>query len=375
MSDAPAVSRDAALAALARIVDPASGKDIVAAGMIGDLAIDGSKVRLVLEVPPERGPTATPIAQAAEQALKSMPGVTAASAIVTAHAASAPAAAAPPSLGAPRAPHTPPPGMSPLKKPAQNQGPIEGVDHIIAVGAGKGGVGKSTVAANLAVSLARLGRRVGLLDADVYGPSQPRMLGVKGRPSSPDGERIVPLRGHDVTLMSIGFMTEEDKAIIWRGPMLMGALQQMLRQVEWGRLDALIVDLPPGTGDVQLSLAQKTDVTGAIIVSTPQDIALLDARKAVDMFQRTNTPILGVIENMASFCCPNCGHETAIFGTGGAKAEAERIGAPFLGAIPLELDTRLSGDSGAPISVSQPDSPQAERFLAIAQGLVDQGKA
>lgn len=246
-----------------------------------------------------------------------------------------------------------------------------GIERIIAIASGKGGVGKSTVSANLAVALAAKGLKVGLLDADVYGPSQPRMLGVSGRPSSPDGQTILPLRNHGVTLMSLGLMMPEDEAIIWRGPMLMGALEQMMNQVEWGKLDVLLVDLPPGTGDVQMTLSQKFFVAGAVIVSTPQDIALLDARKGIDMFKRMNVPLFGLIENMASFVCDGCGKEHHPFGSGGARAEAQKLGAPFLGEIPLDLDIRIGADGGVPIVVSKPDSPQAQAFSRIADQIVE----
>ncbi|MGB0904416.1 MAG: Mrp/NBP35 family ATP-binding protein, partial [Mangrovicoccus sp.] len=224
--------------------------------------------------------------------------------------------------------------------------------------------------ANLACALAQAGRRVGLLDADVYGPSQPRMLGVSGRPSSPDGKTILPLRNHGVTMMSIGLMTNEDQAVVWRGPMLMGALQQMIGQVQWGALDVLLVDLPPGTGDVQMTLSQKTQLDGAIIVSTPQDVALLDARKGIDMFQQLKVPLLGMIENMSTHICSECGHEEHLFGHGGVAAEAENLGVPLLAEIPLDLQIRLAADGGAPITVTQPDSAQAKAFQAVAQALI-----
>ena len=258
-------------------------------------------------------------------------------------------------------------------KPQDTMKPVEGVDRIIAIASGKGGVGKSTLSSNLAVALAKKGRRVGLLDADIYGPSQPRMMGVSTRPSSPDGKTIIPILAHGVTMMSIGLMLEEDQAVVWRGPMLMGALQQMLGQVEWGRLDVLIVDLPPGTGDVQLTLAQKTKVTGAIIVSTPQDIALLDARKALNMFEKTKTPVLGMIENMSSYICPSCGAREDLFGHGGVRHEAEKQGLPFLGEIPLNLGIRMSSDKGEPIALSE--DPAGLAYKVLADKLITEGMA
>ena len=242
---------------------------------------------------------------------------------------------------------------------------------MIAIGSGKGGVGKSTVSSNLAVALARAGKKVGLLDADIHGPSQPRMFGTSKRPASPDGKTIIPLQAHGITLMSIGFMLPEDKAVVWRGPMLMGALQQMLMQVEWGELDVLLIDLPPGTGDVQLSLGQKSELTGAIVVSTPQDVALLDARKALDAFDTLKVPVLGLIENMSTFVCPSCGHEAHIFGHGGVAAEAERLNLPVLAQLPVDLDTRLMGDAGTPVALG--DGAMAEAYAQLADRFIAGG--
>ena len=364
------VTREAVLDALSKIVDPGQGRDIVSADMAKAVSVADGKVSFVIEVDPAKGPAMEPVRAAAQAAVEQIPGVSAVSAILTAHSnqPTAPAAR--------KAPSGPPPdlnigGRRKPSEPASKK--VPGVDRIIAIASGKGGVGKSTVSANLAVALVAAGKRVGLLDADVYGPSQPRMLGISGRPASPDGKIILPLRNHGVTAMSIGFMVPEGEAVVWRGPMLMGALQQMLTQVQWGRLDVLLVDLPPGTGDVQLTLSQKAEVAGAVVVSTPQDVALLDARKAIDMFRKTEVPVLGLIENMSHYCCPNCGHEAHIFGHGGAKAEAEKIGAPFLGEIPLDLEIRVAGDGGAPIVAAKPGSPQARAFIDVAERLIETG--
>jgi len=377
------VTPEAILAALRTVPAPDGGGDIVAAGMVQGLTVGGDAVSFVIEVDPARGAALEPLRAAAEAAAKAVPGVARALVALTAHSAR-PGASQPPQRPAQR-PATPPdlppdlgvsrragPGDKPLKPvpPAPNEGRIAGVRHIIAVASGKGGVGKSTVACNLALALAAEGARVGILDADVYGPSQPRMLGVTGKPASPDGKTITPLHGHGVAVMSMGFMVDEGQSIVWRGPMLMSALTQMLHQVAWGDLDYLVVDLPPGTGDVQLTLSQKATITGAVVVSTPQDIALIDARKALDMFRKTNTPVLGIIENMSTFCCPNCGVETQIFGHGGARREAATLGLPFLGEIPLDLETRQLSDSGTPIVVSRPGSAQAKRFREIARAVM-----
>lgn len=361
------LTRDAVLAALSTVVDPDRGADIVTAGMVQGLTVKDGAVTCALEVDPARAAAMEPVRRAAEAAVRALSGTTAAMVVLTAHASDAPTREqTPPDLGGARQAG---PGDRPLRapSPAPGDGRIPGVRHIIAVGSGKGGVGKSTVACNLALAMQADGARVGLLDADVYGPSQPRMLGVSGRPLSPDGKTIEPLRGHGLTVMSMGFMVDEGQSVVWRGPMLMSALTQMLHQVDWGELDFLIVDLPPGTGDVQLTLSQKAKVAGAVVVSTPQDIALIDAKKALDMFAKTGTPVLGMIENMSTFCCPNCGHETQIFGHGGARKEAARLGLPFLGEIPLDIDVRLLSDAGAPIVAERPHSPQAQRFRDIAR--------
>lgn len=356
-------TKDDILAALDTVTLP-GGQSLVARDMIRALYIEGDNVRFVIEAPtPEEAARMGGVRTAAEAVVGNLAGVKTVSVVLTAHGpAATPPKDEPPSLKVGRHP-------TPQAGPA----PVAGVDRILAIGSGKGGVGKSTVSSNLAVALAKQGRRVGLLDADIYGPSQPRMMGVSQRPGSPDGKTIIPLKAHGVTIMSIGLMVDPDKAVVWRGPMLMGALQQMLGQVEWGQLDVLIVDLPPGTGDVQLTLCQKTQLTGAVVVSTPQDVALLDARKALDMFKSLNTPVLGLIENMSTFHCPHCGEESQIFGNGGVAEEAARIGVPMLGALPIDLDTRLAGDGGTPIAAGE--GPMADAYAALARRFIDGGMA
>ncbi|MCV6584543.1 MAG: Mrp/NBP35 family ATP-binding protein [Marinibacterium sp.] len=347
-------------AALLQIGLP-DGGTLIDRDLVRALRIDGATVSFVIEAPtPELARRMEPVRQAAEAAVLRLAGVDKVSVALTAHGpAEKPAA----------------PSLKVGGHPKPQDGPIKpsGVKRIIAIGSGKGGVGKSTVSSNLAVALARQGRRVGLLDADIYGPSQPRMMGINKRPASPDGKTIIPLKAHGVTLMSIGFMVEEDKAVIWRGPMLMGALQQMMGQVEWGELDVLLVDLPPGTGDVQLTLCTKTALSGAIVVSTPQDVALLDARKALSMFDTLKTPVLGLVENMSSFVCPTCGSEHKIFGQGGVADEAETRDLPLLAALPIDLDTRLAGDSGTPVAAG--DGPVADAYAQLARRLVAGGMA
>ena len=355
------ITKNNVLSTLRRIAMP-DGGDLVSRDLIRAVRIEGGSVHFVIEAPtPEIAARMEPVRAAAEAAVRSLDGVAEARVALTAHG--------------PAAKPTAPPSLKIGGHPKPQDGPTKpsGVQRILAIGSGKGGVGKSTVSSNLAVALAKQGRKVGLLDADIYGPSQPRMMGINKRPASPDGKTIIPLHAHGVTLMSIGFMLEEGKAVVWRGPMLMGALQQMLGQVEWGALDVLIVDLPPGTGDVQLTLCTKSELSGAIVVSTPQDVALIDARKALDMFATLKTPVLGLIENMSMFVCPDCGAEHQIFGQGGVAAEAERLGVPLLGALPIDLETRLAGDSGTPIAAG--DGRMARAYARIAEGLIKGGMA
>jgi ATP-binding protein involved in chromosome partitioning len=352
--------REAVLDVLKSISDVVSDGDIVSAGVMRALNVDeDGTVRFVMEIAPSAAKEYEAVKTEAETKLKALEGIKTVSIVLTGHSAQ-PA----------------PPQLKP-QKAAEPTGPqkIPGVDRILAIASGKGGVGKSTVSANLACALAAQGRRVGLLDADMYGPSQPRMMGVSGRPASPDGKIILPMRNHGVTMMSIGLMTNDDQAVVWRGPMLMGALQQMLTHVQWGALDVLIVDLPPGTGDVQMTLSQKAHVDGAIIVSTPQDVALIDARKGIDMFQQLNVPLVGMIENMSTHICTACGHEEHVFGHGGVAAEAAKLNIPLLAEVPLHLDIRLAADGGAPIVVSQPDSSQAAAFVDVAKQLIEKGLA
>lgn len=358
-----AVSHEVALRELNEIESPRGGT-LVSDDLVRALTVEEGTIRFVLEVADAAEARALAPAEAeARRRLGALPGVAQVQIVTTAQAAG------------PSAPQGAPPKLTLGRHPTPQSGPqpVAGVDHIIAIGSGKGGVGKSTVTSNLAVALARAGRRVGVLDADIHGPSQPRMLGVSGRPASPDGERIEPLSAHGVTVMSLGLMMEEGQAVIWRGPMLMGALQQMLGQVNWGDLDILLIDLPPGTGDVQLSLCQKAAITGALIVSTPQDVALIDARRAIDMFAKLKTPVLGLVENMSTYICPQCGHEAHLFGHGGVAAEAEALGLPFLGEIPLELEVRLAGDAGRPVALGQ--GRVADAYARLADRLVKGGMA
>jgi ATP-binding protein involved in chromosome partitioning len=338
--------------ALRAIADPASGKDIVTAGLVEGIELRGGLVQVSLLTDRAHAAAMEPVRKQVEAVLARQPGISNASAVLTAH--KAPAAQPAPPAGHGHGHGQKPPLLLPEVK------------AIVAVASGKGGVGKSTVAVNLAVSLARAGHRTGLLDADIYGPSLPRMLGLSRKPEVRQ-EKMIPLQAWGLSCMSIGFLVDEETPMIWRGPMVMGALEQMMGQVEWGPLDILVVDMPPGTGDAQLTMAQRVSLTGAVIVSTPQDIALVDARRGVRMFERVRVPVLGLVENMSFFACPNCGHTTHIFGHGGARLEAQRLGTEFLGEVPLLLDIRTASDAGTPIAATAPDSDAAKAFAAVAE--------
>ncbi|CAN5176529.1 P-loop NTPase [soil metagenome] len=359
------ISESAVRSVLETVIDPVTGKNVVALGMVSGVATRGGHVAVTLEVDPARGPALEPLRQACEQAVRAMAGVLSATAVMTAERAAA--AAKPAAQGQGHAHgHAHSHGPAPKTTGGGSRIEVPGVKHIIAVASGKGGVGKSTTAVNLALGLAALGVSTGLLDADIYGPSMPRMLGVKEKPESADGKMLKPIERYGLRTMSIGYIVAEDTPMIWRGPMVSSALEQMLRDVQWGDLDVLVVDMPPGTGDAQLTLAQRVALSGAVIVSTPQDIALIDARKGLSMFRKVAVPVLGIVENMSYFLCPKCGERSEIFGHGGAREEAGKLGVPFLGEIPLHLDIRTTSDSGHPIVVAQPDSPHSLAYKNIA---------
>jgi ATP-binding protein involved in chromosome partitioning len=349
---------------LETVVDPATARNVVALGMVSGIATRGGHVAVTLDVDPSRGAALEPLRQACEQAVRAMPGVLSATAVLTAERAAPPPAPSP-SRRPPASASRPAHGHGAA---AASGGRIEvpGVKHIIAIASGKGGVGKSTTAVNLALGLVANGIGTGLLDADIYGPSMPRMLAVRDKPESADGKQLKPIERYGLRTMSIGYIVNEETPMIWRGPMVSSALEQMLRDVQWGELDVLVVDMPPGTGDAQLTLAQRVALSGAVIVSTPQDIALIDARKGLNMFRKVAVPVLGIVENMSYFVCPKCGERSEIFGHGGAHQEADKLGVPFLGEIPLHLDIRTTSDSGHPIVVAQPDSPHAQAYKNIA---------
>jgi len=369
------ISETAVRRVLETVMDPTTGKNVVAAGMVSGVATRGGHVAITLDVDPARGASLEPLRQACEQAVRAMPDVLSATAVMTAERAAPPPPPPPAARGGHGHGHSHGPAAAgdraPGAKTTGGSGRIDvpGVKHIIAVASGKGGVGKSTTAVNLALGLVANGIATGLLDADIYGPSMPRMLGVKEKPESADGKMLKPIERYGLRTMSIGYIVAEDTPMIWRGPMVSSALEQMLRDVQWGELDVLVVDMPPGTGDAQLTLAQRVALSGAVIVSTPQDIALQDARKGLNMFRRVDVPVLGFIENMSYFLCPHCGERTDIFSHGGAKAEAEKLGVEFLGELPLDIAIRETSDGGNPIVIAEPSSKYAETYRAIAARL------
>ena len=365
------VTEATVLDALKGVKDPERGQDVVSLGLVQGMAIKGGHVHFTLEVEPERGPRLEPMRKTAEKAVEALPGVLSVTAVLTADKPSR--APAPTQAHGHDHAHAHAHGhqhggqAAPGRGQAQPNKPlIPGVKTIVAVASGKGGVGKSTTAVNLALALKARGLNIGILDADIYGPSLPRMMGITGKPDTKDGKILEPKIGYGIKCMSIGFLIAEDTPMIWRGPMVMSAIEQMLRDVNWGELDMLVVDLPPGTGDAQLTMAQRVPLSGAVIVSTPQDIALLDARKGLGMFRKVDVPVLGIIENMSYFLCPHCGERSEIFAHGGARREAAKLGTEFLGEIPLDIAIRETSDEGYPIVISQPEHPQSKIYLAIA---------
>jgi ATP-binding protein involved in chromosome partitioning len=358
--------KDEILAKLAAVAAP-DGRPLTATGKLSEIVAADGKVFFSITVDAAQVKTWEHVRESAERAVRAVPGVQSVMIALTAERAGGGAASAP----APRpatAPGAPRPAAAPGTHGHRPAGPagIPGVGAIIAVASGKGGVGKSTVAINLALALRDLGLKVGVLDADIYGPSLPKLLAIKERPQTAGGTRLKPIVRHGMPVMSIGFLVEEETPMIWRGPMVMSALTQMLREVDWGSLDVMVVDMPPGTGDAQLTMAQQVPLKGAVIVSTPQDLALIDARRGIAMFRRVNVPVLGIVENMSTFICPHCGTRSDIFGHGGARLEAERLGVPFLGEVPLALAIREKSDAGDPVVASDPDGPYAASFRDIA---------
>ena len=340
------LSEDDIMAALKGVEEPARGTDVASAGMISGLAVREGHVVFSIAVNPEEAEAKEPLRQACERAVDQLPGVLSVTAVLTAHT----------------------PQAAPQAEAARGDGQLDipGIRTIVAVASGKGGVGKSTTAVNLALALRESGLRVGLMDADIYGPSIPRMMGIDGRPDSPDNKRIEPLRAYGMPTMSIGYLVPADTAMIWRGPMVQSAIEQLLREVIWGELDVLVIDLPPGTGDAQLTLSQRVPLAGAVVVSTPQEVALADVRKAINMFNKVNVRVLGIIENMSAFACPHCGERTEIFGHGGAAATAAELGIDFLGEIPLIPVIRETSDAGHPIVVADPESEAARAYREVA---------
>jgi len=358
-----AVTKDAVLAGLASVRSP-DGTPLPATGKLSDIVVSDGKVFFSITVDAAAVPGWEPVRKAAEAAVRAIPGVASALVALTGERAGGQGARAP--TGAQPSPSAHAGRGRPAAHAAERQPAVPGVGAIIAVASGKGGVGKSTTAVNLALGLRDLGLKVGMLDADIYGPSVPKLLAIRGRPEMLGGNKLKPMDGYGLKVMSIGFLVEEETPMIWRGPMVISALTQMLRDVEWGTLDVMVVDMPPGTGDAQLTMAQQVPLKGAVIVSTPQDLALIDARRGIAMFNRVNVPVLGVVENMSYFVCPKCGERSDIFGHGGAQHEAERQGVRFLGAVPLHMEIRETSDSGRPVVATDPEGPHAKAFRQIA---------
>ena len=373
MGYAVTIATDQILEQLKRVKGPNLTGNIVDLGLVSDIVVRDDQIMFSITVPAQLADQLEPLRAAAEKAALAAPGVTKALVMLTADREGVAAEPAPaPVRSAPsmdQADALPPPMQvrtAPPAPPPGTKAPVPGIGAIIAVASGKGGVGKSTTSVNIALALQASGLRVGILDADIYGPSMPRLLSISGRPQSGENRILIPLEGYGLKVMSMGFLVDEETPMVWRGPMVMQALTQMLREVAWGELDVLIVDMPPGTGDAQLTLAQNVPLAGAVIVSTPQDLALIDARKGLNMFRKVDVPILGIIENMSYFICPDCGGQHDIFGHGGARNEAERIGVPFLGEVPLVMAIREKSDSGTPIVASDPDGVQSLIYRDIA---------
>jgi len=371
------VTQQQVLDSLGRVASP-RGVPLTDANVLSAISVTDGKVFFSINVDAAEARAWESVRAQAEAAVRAIPGVTAAMIALTAERKPG----SPPSAPAPhRHAHSHSPGVQPVAahrppqgapSPMSKQAEIPGVAAVIAVASGKGGVGKSTTALNLALGLRDLGLRVGLLDADIYGPSVPRLTGINEKPQLDDNRKMIPIQRFGLSIMSIGFLVEEDTAMIWRGPMVMSAITQMLRDVAWGTLDILVVDMPPGTGDAQLTLAQNVPLKGAVIISTPQDLSLIDARRGLAMFRKVNVPVLGIVENMSYFQCPECGTRSDIFGHGGARHEAERLGVPFLGEIPLHMSIRTTSDDGNPVVASDPDGPHAAIYRAIGTRVRDQ---
>jgi ATP-binding protein involved in chromosome partitioning len=368
------VTQQQVLDRLAKVASP-RGVALTNANVLSDIAVNDGKVFFSINVDAAEARAWESVRAEAEAAVRGIPGVTVAMIALTAERKAGTATAPAPHRHAQGVPHVSahrPPAQPGAASPMSKQSEIPGISAVIAVASGKGGVGKSTTALNLALGLRDLGLRVGLLDADIYGPSVPRLTGIREKPELTDDKKMIPIPRFGLAIMSIGFLVEEDTAMIWRGPMVMSAITQMLRDVVWGTLDVLVVDMPPGTGDAQLTLAQNVPLKGAVIISTPQDLSLIDARRGLAMFRKVNVPVLGIVENMSYFQCPQCGTRSDIFGHGGARHEAERLGVPFLGEIPLHMSIRTTSDSGTPVVESEPDGPHAAIYRAISARVRDQ---